>query len=565
MGLIELSKKIDLLPDIYDKSVVPKSNIRKIFEVIEDEFQECLDDLKLIRDIKLLANCYGKTLDLFGEQYRLKRFGKSDFEYRAFILAKIFERISGNGIDKILTYFSFFISSGPIRLIELWDPEYADEEIEGMQIWRAFSVEVGTISDELMDILNVALQKLKAAGIYAGINVRSRATKWPDNFEVVEISPRTFDAMWHLVYAAGHFVGFTVHTSGPGLSRIAMVKSVTGAPGTWVTSSPFPSDSMTSEALFSVATNGTTIVLMNTVGEYFAWSDDAGTTWTKVNFTATYNTQPRVIWTGTHFVALIEAVQLYPSLVGVGTMGISTDGKSWSYKSLPTDGEWKDIAFGNGMLILLGSTSRPGGYESSEFVKISEDLGDTWGDIFVNTPGPPWVNFRDAIIQNDVIVVMGQTRNFVGGSPTQIERLFVSQDRGATFADVTDTSNFYTPGSIQRLIWSYYPPSMLFGKMTLFGQEDIDFGGGVIEHRGFLSQSTDGINWERIQVVVGYHYNGVSFSPLVPPAVSGANILRSAVASNGRFIIWGASPSGLLPGDKADGMFLRTEVYRLPR
>lgn len=169
---MDLTKYINLLPDIYDKTEgVNPSNIRKIFEVIADQFADIVATAEANRLIKDIGYAQGTVLDTIGLDYGLQRYGKTDEQFRAFILAKIFARISGNSIDKILRYFSFFIGSGNVRIVPLTDPEFLYPIFAGRQVHRAFSVEVDNLSIEQLEILKGAVQFLKAAGIYATINI----------------------------------------------------------------------------------------------------------------------------------------------------------------------------------------------------------------------------------------------------------------------------------------------------------------------------------------------------------------------------------------------------------
>lgn len=170
----DIETYIDLLPDVYDKATAPvASNNRKIFQSLGDIFDEVIVDIEDVRQVKDLQNAVGDQLDRIGDSYRLPRYGKTDDAYRAFILAKIFAQISGNGYDKILNYFRFFIPEpAPLRIMDLWSDEAA-AIFNGNRVPRAISVEVGVVAPSLEAILYSGLQILKAAGIYANVNVKA--------------------------------------------------------------------------------------------------------------------------------------------------------------------------------------------------------------------------------------------------------------------------------------------------------------------------------------------------------------------------------------------------------
>jgi hypothetical protein len=167
---VDLSTYIDLLPDVYDKQVAPtKSNIRKLFEVLEEVLQVLIDTAEQNRQIKDINNAEGKVLDAIGEDFGIGRYGKTDDEYIALILARIYERIAGNTVDKIENFFRFFTNLS-INVVPLTDDSIRLTYLNGIYIWRAFSVEAPglTLADRAR--FTPALQFLKAAGIYGTIN-----------------------------------------------------------------------------------------------------------------------------------------------------------------------------------------------------------------------------------------------------------------------------------------------------------------------------------------------------------------------------------------------------------
>lgn len=183
---MDLETKINLLPDAYDKSV--DSNITKIFEVITEVFQEIVDTNLELRGIHDINNVYGYTLDLLGSNYGITRDGMTDGQLRGLIIAKRFNFVSGNNVDKILNYFNFFASD--VHLVEMFEPELgylldATLDLDGSWLlsgagnrrYRAFDVQSAQLTIELETALRIALDFLKAAGIRATINL---TTSYPD-------------------------------------------------------------------------------------------------------------------------------------------------------------------------------------------------------------------------------------------------------------------------------------------------------------------------------------------------------------------------------------------------
>lgn len=180
MGLV-FQDTLDLLPDIYDKSV--DSNIYKIIQVFVEELNKLFDVFDDIAGLENIENVFGATLDLLGADFNLVRSGKSDDDFRALIFAKQSNFVDGNTIDAIICYLSFFVPLVDITLIERFIPNLG-EKLDGSRLldstWqlsgigvrraRSFDVDVGTISGTLENSLTEALQILKSGGVEGTLN-----------------------------------------------------------------------------------------------------------------------------------------------------------------------------------------------------------------------------------------------------------------------------------------------------------------------------------------------------------------------------------------------------------
>lgn len=178
---IEFQETLDLLPDIYDKSI--DSNIFKIIQVFTEELSQLCDVFNDIAGLEDISNVFGATLDLLGKDFNLVRGGKSDEDFRALIFAKQSNFLDGNTINAVINYFSFFTDINDIVLVERFieslgtklDATYlldASKLLSGIGVRRSrsFDVETGVISPSLEIALTEALQILKAGGVEATVN-----------------------------------------------------------------------------------------------------------------------------------------------------------------------------------------------------------------------------------------------------------------------------------------------------------------------------------------------------------------------------------------------------------
>lgn len=178
---IEFQETLDLLPDIYDKSI--DSNIFKIIQVFVEELSQLCDVFEDIAGLENINNVFGATLDLLGADFNLIRSGRSDEDFRALIFAKQSNFIDGNTINAVINYLSFFVPLEDITLIERYvedlgtklDATYLLDGSKllrgiGVRRSRSFDVDVGAISASLENALTEALQILKSGGVEATVN-----------------------------------------------------------------------------------------------------------------------------------------------------------------------------------------------------------------------------------------------------------------------------------------------------------------------------------------------------------------------------------------------------------
>lgn len=178
---LDFQETLNLLPDIYDKSV--NSNIFKIMQVIVEELNQLFDVFNDIAGLEDINNVFGVTLDLLGADFNLVRGGKTDEDFRALIFAKESNFIDGNTINSVINYFSFFVPLENITLIERFiedlgtklDATYLLDGSKllsgiGVRRSRSFDVDIGTVSPALKNSLTDALQILRSGGIEGTVN-----------------------------------------------------------------------------------------------------------------------------------------------------------------------------------------------------------------------------------------------------------------------------------------------------------------------------------------------------------------------------------------------------------
>jgi len=117
-----------------------------------------------------------------------------------------------------------------------------------------------------------------------------------------------------------------------------------------------------------IASNGSRIVMAGAAGagSGLATSDDDGSTWTDV--TSAWGSQKQdVAWNGTVFCVIMD------SLAGVGRT--STDGGTWTARTLPANIVWRYVVAAGTTLVIFGNAQTG---TAGEFVSRSTDNGATW-------------------------------------------------------------------------------------------------------------------------------------------------------------------------------------------
>ncbi len=190
------------LPAVYDTQA--GSNTRKKYEVVAGVIDDLNEIFAEIENLEVLENVYGHTLELLGLNFGVKRNGLSDAALRALIFAKQSNSIGGNSVNRILEYMSFYVGSGMVHLVELWEVSTAyfldatrlldgswnfsslnlSLQLDGsrqldaswflsgdpLRRFRGFYVQATGLSDEQLAVLTEILPNLRAGGIYGVIN-----------------------------------------------------------------------------------------------------------------------------------------------------------------------------------------------------------------------------------------------------------------------------------------------------------------------------------------------------------------------------------------------------------
>lgn len=109
---------INNLPDIYDKKTT--SNNFKILEIERRMIDVLRKDFEDISELTDIDNCYGRTLDLYGERIGQPRGQASDEKYRIMLKAKINRNITNGSFPSIVNALSrtFDCEEKDIKIVE---------------------------------------------------------------------------------------------------------------------------------------------------------------------------------------------------------------------------------------------------------------------------------------------------------------------------------------------------------------------------------------------------------------------------------------------------------------
>lgn len=118
MKQYDIDNPVKNLPDAYDKRNT--SNNFKILEIERRTISVLRKDFDDISELTDIDNCYGKTLDLYGERIGQPRGKASDEQYRIMLKAKINRNISNGSFESVMSALcnTFNCEDKDIQIVE---------------------------------------------------------------------------------------------------------------------------------------------------------------------------------------------------------------------------------------------------------------------------------------------------------------------------------------------------------------------------------------------------------------------------------------------------------------
>lgn len=156
-----LSDIINLIPDNFRDGKLSSGNIYKIVKVFIEEINKDMNLLEDVYDLSILNNQTGKTLDLTGADFGLKRGNLSDEDFIHQIEVFRARYVLGNDIESILMLFRALteLPAPDIRIIEKYLSTFENPRP------RAFDLIIDGIDNFSAQLFLPILQAAKAAGI----------------------------------------------------------------------------------------------------------------------------------------------------------------------------------------------------------------------------------------------------------------------------------------------------------------------------------------------------------------------------------------------------------------
>lgn len=152
---------------IVKEGLLPTTNIGKLFFIYAWGLEQANKDLSVIKLWDDLDHAKGEVLDRYGDNFGVKRIGKTDEFYRLAIKVKMLSLLSGGDIDTVIRAVS--------TLLEINESDIEFNEIYPAKI--ALKIDINLLTGdkiEFLDEIVLSIKRILAAGVGINLYVRTR-------------------------------------------------------------------------------------------------------------------------------------------------------------------------------------------------------------------------------------------------------------------------------------------------------------------------------------------------------------------------------------------------------